>query len=444
MDKYRTWSLWLRIAIPFLLFVIIGSIALCSWLYLNSRQESRAEFATLARVNAGFIHSSRLPTTERMAQELGRILDLDVYFRQTGNEIIPPLPGDFKKIEANISRLSPSDGVVQLESSTEAVAVPINATCDLIFIRPVQTFALLQRPLTLVILLSFWILSLVLAWTLTRGVVRPLRILASRLPHIETDDVVSLPGMERSDEIGLLARAYLQTHSLLSSERRRREKAERLALLGRVATGLAHEINNPVSSIRMHLQLMESAPSGKLDTSVIPLILSETAKIESLVNQWMFLTRPAPPQISTADLGELVATVVKSLRLQAGHARVAITVDIPPGLRAPVDARRISQTVGNIILNAIQAMPSGGTLRITGHADSGNARLIFADAGRGFSQTALQHYSDLFYSEKEGGMGIGLSVSVEIVKAHGGSIEVANLPAGGACVSLALPASNPS
>ncbi|MDD5262779.1 MAG: ATP-binding protein [Methylacidiphilales bacterium] len=442
MDKYRTWSLWLRIAIPFLLFVVIGSIVLCAWLYLNAQQESHTEFATLARVNAGFIHSSRLPTTERMAQELGRILDLDVYFRQTGKEIIPPLPGDLKKRGASISSLSPADGVVQLESSIEAVSAPIDATCDLIFIRPVQKFELLQRPLTLVILLSFWVLSLVLAWTLTRGVVRPLRILASRLPHIETDDVLSLPGMERDDEIGLLARAYHQTHSQLSLERQRREKAERLALLGRMATGLAHEINNPVSAIRMHLQLMEA--SKKLDTSAIPLILGETAKIESLINQWMFLTRPAPPQISTANIGELVASVVKSLQLQADHARVTIAVDIAPGLHAEVDARRISQALGNIILNAIQAMPSGGTLRITGHADNGNALLTFADTGRGFSENALQHYADLFYSEKEGGMGIGLSVSAEIIKAHGGAIEVANLPAGGACVSLALPASNPS
>lgn len=442
MEKYRKWGLWLRIALPFLLFVVAGSIILCVWLYGSADRESRKLFATLARTNADFIRTSQLPASERMAAELSRILDLQVCFREAGGAIVPPLDGDIAQFEAPLSRLTPTMGAVRLGTSYDAIATPVDPSHDLILIRPAQDTTLLLRPSTLILLVAFWGLSLVLAWTLTRGVVRPLRILALRLPHIEKDDVPVLPGTERNDEIGLLARTYLDTHSQLVAERNRREKAERLALLGKMATGLAHEINNPLSSIRMHVQLMESAAPAELSAAAaetIPIIVGETSKIESLVNQWMFLARPAPPQVSPVDAGELVAGVVKSMQPQAAHARVSITTGIASGLRVNVDTRRVRQAVGNIILNAIQAMPNGGTLSITGREEAGRTHLDFQDTGGGFSGKALLHYADLFYSEKEGGMGIGLNVTSEIMKAHGGAIEVANIPGQGAIVTLLFP-----
>ena len=442
MEKYRKWGLWLRIALPFLLFVVAGSIILCAWLYGSANKASRKLFATLASTNADFIRTSQLPMTERMAGELSRILDLQVCFREAVGGLVPPLEGSVTRFQEPLTHLAPSEGVVLLGTNFEAIATPIDKSHELILIRLAPDSSVLLRPATFAVLGAFWGLSLVLAWTLSQGVVRPLRILALRLPHIEQDDVLSLPGVERNDEIGLLARTYVHTHGQLVAEREKRAKAERLALLGKMATGLAHEINNPLSSIRMHVQLMESSVPSQLAAAAadtIPIIVSETSKIESLVNQWMFLARPAPPQISPVDLRELVEGVVKSMLPQAAHARVAIDGEVAPGLLVSVDARRIRQAVGNIILNAIQAMPNGGALQINGQ-NGAQVRLVFQDAGRGFSEKALLHYADLFYSEKEGGMGIGLSVSTEIVKAHGGALEVANLPQGGASVTLAFPA----
>jgi signal transduction histidine kinase len=112
---------------------------------------------------------------------------------------------------------------------------------------------------------------------------------------------------------------------------------------------------------------------------------------------------------------------------------------VPAGLRARVDARRLSQAVGNIILNGLQAMSNGGILTIRGKRSDGRLRLIFQDSGRGFSPEALAHYADLFFSTKEGGMGIGLSLTGEVAKAHGGTLSVANAPEGGAVVTLQIP-----
>ena len=415
-------SLTLQLAAPFALFVVLGSSALAWWLHRTAREESLRVFAAEARANAEFIRQTRLPTTGRTAESLSRVLGVRVAFLHQSGEIIPPPDG------AAVAR------------DEESIIVPLDGDWRLGFFRKVEPRgAALLRPRTLAVLGVFWALSFALAWMLVRGLVRPLRLLAQRLPHIEHDPEATLPGAERADEIGQVARAYLETRAQLAEERARREKAERLALLGRMATGLAHEIHNPLSAIRMHAQLLEStAAEGARESLAV--LLGETAKIEGLVNQWMFLARPSPPQTAVADLGEIVARVIAAQRPAAEHAEVRIVLEIPAGLRVNVDARRIAQAVGNAVINAIQAMPSGGTLTIRGEADAACVLLAFCDTGRGFSEAALARHAELFFSEKEGGMGIGLSVTAEVLRAHGGELRVANALGGGALVTFEFPA----
>jgi signal transduction histidine kinase len=192
----------------------------------------------------------------------------------------------------------------------------------------------------------------------------------------------------------------------------------------------------------MHAQLLDSAPPAELPGAArdsLPVLLGETARIEGLVNQWMFLARPAPPETTLTGLDEIVNRVLAAHRPAAEHADVHLVAEIPRALRAQIDARRITQAVGNVVINAIQAMPDGGTLTIRGEADAADVRLLFRDTGRGFSDTALAQHAELFFSEKEGGMGIGLSVTVEVLRAHGGNLLVENTP-NGALVTLQFPA----
>jgi signal transduction histidine kinase len=451
-------SLWLRLALPFLLFVAAGSTALALWLHAAGQRESRHVFATLARTNADFIKSARLPANERVADYLSRVLNMRVFFRhgawdmvgggqegfalKKSLETVPPITGALERYRGTLQALGEEQGIVETGGGFEAIAVPLEKDLSLILVHEIEpAWAFLVRSDTLLLLAAFWVFSVGLAWALAKGFVRPLRLLAERLPHIEHDPDAALPGAERNDEIGQLARAYLATRAQLAEERIRRQQAERLALLGRMATGLAHEIHNPLAAIRMHAQLIESAHNGELASTAresLPVLLGEASKIEGLVQQWMFLARPQPPQTAPADLGEVVAGVLRAIAPQAAHAEVRIINEVPPGLSARIDVRRISQAIGNIATNAIQAMPRGGTLTVRGERGR-DIRLSFHDTGAGFSANALAHYADLFYSEKEGGMGIGLSVSAEILKAHGGALLVANAPEGGALVTLQLP-----
>jgi signal transduction histidine kinase len=342
--------LWVRIAIPFLLFLVAGTVLLLLVLGGAFQRISQTEFEALARTNADFIHTEHLPRTDRLAAYLSRILGVEVRFG------------------APTAR----------ESRHEAVTVAIEPGAALTLIRERPTLrSLIVRPVALGAVAAFWGLGLALAW-------------AVMTPYL---------------------------------------RSQRLALLGGMATSLAHEIRNPIAAIRLHGQLLEKGhPEGG------GLIVGEAAKLEDLVSQWMFLARPEPPKRARVNLCALLGETVRLVGPVAEHAGVKVVLDASPDSEILCDSRRLGQVFHNIMLNAIQAMPTGGSLTISAHERT----ITFADSGAGFSRTALARWSEMLYSEKEGGMGIGLSVADAIVRAHGGRLSVNNQPQGGALVRVEL------
>ena len=414
-------SLTRQLALPFLAFVIAGSIALVIWVRHEALRESRRQFVELAESNARFIRESGLPRTERTAAGLRQALGVHVHFAQGGAAAtVPPRVG--------------------LTSAPREVATAAIAGDErLILIRSASPFVLLADPARLAaVLVGFWALSLGLAWVLARRIVHPLRSLAERLPHIADDTSdATIAEAGRTDEIGQLARAYTETRAQLTNERAKRIQAERLAALGKMAAGLAHEINNPVAAIRLHAQLLEEELSGE-QRERVQTILGESSRIESLVSQWMFLVRPQPPETSPCDLAEVVSSVARTQTPAAAHAEVTLKNETSAGLWVSADRRRIVQAMTNVLMNAIQAA-AGGEVIIAAKAGEQQIELSIADSGKGFSSAALAHGSELFFSEKEGGMGVGLSVAAEILRAHGGELRLANKSGGGAIVTLVLP-----
>ncbi len=428
---------------PFLVFVAAGSLALAAWLQNAALRESHAVFAALLRTNADFIRNAHLPASEQMMSYLGRLLNMRAFLIRGQNEILPKPDPEIEPMWGALLAVKANAEATPLGHGFEAISAPVDGNLRLALVRPVEpALSFISHRETFVVLGVFWVISVALAWAIGDGVVRPLRLLAARLPTIESDAEAVLPGAERSDEIGQLARAYLAARTQLAEERLRREKAERQALLGRMATGLAHEIHNPLSAIRMHAQLLHSAAPAELAATAeesLPTLIEETVRIEGLVNQWMFLARPEPPSMSPVNLAEFVAAVARSHQPAARHAGVRILIETTERLPAVADARRLQQAMANIVLNGIQAMQREGVLTISAMRDGVTTRLAFRDTGSGFSKVALERYRELFFSQKEGGMGIGLSVAAEILEAHGGRLEVANGADGGAVVTMVLP-----
>ena len=387
------------------LFVIAGSLALLAWMHAQGRKESRLAFENLAQANARFVTNSKLPRSPRFAADLSEILNMDVRFNDRWSELSSIMPPDH-----------------------EGVQLELDSGGWMTFFRPVETFwAQFWRRSMWVPLGLFWGLCLVLAWAISRRVVKPLVALSERIPHIDSG-AAEIPGLGRRDEIGYLARTLSETQANLAEERRKREAAERLALLGKMATGLAHEIKNPLAAIQLHAQLL-----GDRGGEAAAMIVEEGRRIEGLVNQWMFLARPEPPMRRSQDVRVCLGRVLDTVSGLAEHAGVEIVREFGGELMWEIDADRMAQVFRNLAMNAIHAMPGGGRLRVC----VADGRVVFCDAGGGFSAEALDRWGELFFSTKEGGMGIGLSVAAEIVRAHGGELRVANAE-GGAVVEVIL------
>jgi hypothetical protein len=182
---------------------------------------------------------------------------------------------------------------------------------------------------------------------------------------------------QRGDEIGELARALTQARDDLIEERQRREQSERMALLGRVATGLAHEIKNPLASIQLHAQLMDAEAMDAESAQSLQHVQSEARVIEGLVNQWLYLTRPVPPKMLELDASEVLMETVAALKAQADHANVQIRHPALPRMPMQGDRTRLQQVFRNILLNGIQAMPRGGELEITPHRQEQQVEIEF-------------------------------------------------------------------
>jgi signal transduction histidine kinase len=422
-----------RIGLPFALFVLAGSVVLVLLIGWNLAREERARFETLARTNADFIDRVKLPPSLRMSQELTQVLGVSVFFRKDG--VLTPEPLWLVSM-FRVPGL-PADGKCHVLGTLEAVVVPLESGHELVLVRTGFAFRNVGwiRPV-LPVLIFFWLLALFVAWLVSRSLVRPLQHLAAKLPDIEKPEPIDLPEAERKDEIGDVARAFVRTRGALQTERAERERAEKLAVLGRMTAALAHEIQNPVAAIKMHAQLWQ----GDDPNNTAQVIEHEAARIEGLVNQWMFLSKPHPPAMSGVDVSALLAQTVKAHLAQLDHAQVAVSLAADEPQKVQGDAKRLAQVFSNLLVNAIQAMATGGLLTVACTRTASGVEVTFTDTGKGFSEEALTRFSEFFFSEKEGGMGIGLSVASEIVKAHGGELRVANRAEGGARVTVSLPA----
>lgn len=430
-------SLAARHGLVMLACVTVGSLLLLAWLAHHQRAESRREFAALAQRHADFVRRLNLPRSPKLAVDLSALLGLNIAFRaRDGATSGVALPEGL-----------PSQAVepVRLAGGREAVVLGLDSAHDMVFLRDEPPLTLsLRRPATRHALFAFWGLSAALAWLGARQVVRPVVALTRVLPGFFHREGPPPPEVARADEVGQLARALTEARSDLHEERRRREQSERLALLGRVATGLAHEIKNPLASIQLHAQLVDTAALDADSARSLGHVRAETEVIEGLVNQWLFLARPAPPQTASQDLRALVAEALDTLSAQAVHAGVQLRRQDGPAVPVRVDRARLRQALRNVLLNAIQATPGGGTVEVGLEVRDGCACLTVRDHGPGFSAAALEQATGLFYSEKEGGMGVGLNVASEIFSAHGGGLTVKNHPQGGAQVEMVLPCVTPA
>jgi signal transduction histidine kinase len=200
---------------------------------------------------------------------------------------------------------------------------------------------------------------------------------------------------------------------------------DRLAALGKVVSGVAHEVRNPLNSIKLTLQLLERRLKKGVATSTeVQECMQEIDRLDMIVGRLLAFGRPAMTNRHPQNIAPIIAQAVKMVHEPMQTKDVRIDVFAPEnGLAADVDGPQIIQVLINLLLNAIEASPACGAVQLTAGNSDSNLWIKIQDAGKRIPDDIRPHVFDAYYTTKLTGSGLGLSVSREIMANHGGSLE---------------------
>ncbi len=274
-----------------------------------------------------------------------------------------------------------------------------------------------------------------------------------QLPRFETDLLtpegfavrigysVSLLFSELNEASGLII-TFQDLTDIRSMEESVRRK-DRLAAVGRVAAGLAHEIRNPLGAMRGAIQVLESKmPAESVETDLMDIILKESDRLNSIITNFLGYARPMAATFTDTNVGEAINDTITLLKHSPDveeHHNLAVDIGSDP-IIISADLTQLKQIFWNLARNALQAMPNGGELRVgVESVPNDRIRITFEDTGKGMSPEQVEQLFEPFSNSTTGGTGLGLSIVYQIVKDHNGAINVRSREGEGTVITLDLP-----
>jgi signal transduction histidine kinase len=219
--------------------------------------------------------------------------------------------------------------------------------------------------------------------------------------------------------------------------------AEKRDLLERLLARLAHEIRNPLSSLDIHVQLLEEDLGPTLRGQLSPrleIIRGELHRLESVVDHFLRLAGPSELSLESVELPRVLNHVCDLLRPEASARRIQLIIELDPQLPTlAADPVRLTQALLNLVINAMQAVEQGGRIEVTAAPASSSVVIKVSDTGPGIPPEKVGSIFDPYFTTKTEGSGLGLWIAQQIITAHGGSIQAQNGPAGGAVFVMTLP-----
>jgi signal transduction histidine kinase len=262
--------------------------------------------------------------------------------------------------------------------------------------------------------------------------------------------------LQRIEELGRIILAYSevteklqQSHEQLvqrvvalkaelGEKSRQLERRERLAALGEMAAGMAHEIRNPLGGIQLYASMLASDVAAMPPSlQLVNKISAGVRRLDALVSQVLQFTREISVTIRESDLAQIVGNAIDLSAPKICQRGVRVVVDGPAHLAVNVDEHLFGQAVLNLVLNAVEAMSEGGTLQVAfapacAHQGATQFRLMVRDDGPGIQPAILDRIFNPFFTTKETGTGLGLAIVHRVIEAHDGTITATNPPGGGA------------
>jgi two-component system sensor histidine kinase PilS (NtrC family) len=223
----------------------------------------------------------------------------------------------------------------------------------------------------------------------------------------------------------------------------RMRQADRLATVGRMAANIAHEIRNPLASLTGAIEVLTSPLTAEdARERLSQIVARESERLNHIIKNFLEYARPAPLSIATFDVAAAVEEVLLLLEHRASPGSLKVIREFVPSIAWPVDAQQFRQILWNLCLNAVEAMPEGGELRVAAAVHGQTLEVAVSDTGDGIAAADLSHVFEPFFSTKPEGTGLGLALVHRIVQDHGGDIDVRSSPGLGTMFTLTLPARN--
>lgn len=283
------------------------------------------------------------------------------------------------------------------------------------------------------------ITAALIGWYLYRSIARPVSSLSAAATRLGTGDLEVQVPIERDDELGRLARRFNDMARAMSEHQAELLRAERLAGLGRIAAGIAHELNNPVGVIMGYAKLLLRR-EGPVDPKMLKAIEEEAERCQEVIAGLLELTRGSVLRSAPVALRPLVTEVVE--RLRVAGAPPSVEVRIEGDARVSGDDTKLRQVVTNLVSNALDASGGTGAVAISIGRRDGLATLSVSDQGSGVPLEDRSRIFEPFFTRKSNGTGLGLAIARAIARAHGGDLGLVEGEEGGATFLLTLPASS--
>jgi signal transduction histidine kinase len=290
------------------------------------------------------------------------------------------------------------------------------------------------------------ILAILLSsWAATR-VTRPVEELARAAREVAAGNWNATVRVKTQDEIGELAESFNRMTRDLLDHRERLVQAERVAAWRELARRLAHELKNPLFPLQLTVEnLLRAREHGQQQfdetfRESAATLLSEISNLKNIIGKFSDFSKMPQPHFQSVDLRELCESAIKLHQAQLTKAGISSNLEISAGNAIAADPELLHRVLSNLILNAIEAMPSGGKLTIRAKERGDSVRIEIADTGSGLAPEESAQLFTPYYTSKPHGTGLGLAIVQSIVSDHGGRISVASKPGGGTTFIIELPA----
>ena len=314
-------------------------------------------------------------------------------------------------------------------------------------LRPMEAIAEAKRTLTWYMFsIAVFVIGLValISHLIGKNLTNPIKVLVDSTARVATGALDEQCEIKTHDEIGELAAAFNQMTRDLKQSRDQLIQAERLATAGKMSASFAHEIRNPLSSMRMLAQMLMQKPemSKEQHQQSLRYILEEIERIDTIVKGLMDFARPAALALTQQPLTPVLQAVLALMAANLEHHKIQLVLDVLPETpEIPFDSDKLKQAFMNVVLNAMEAMPQGGVLKVSTIMDEDRVGIKVVDNGVGISAEDLAHLFEPFFTKKTRGTGLGLANVKRILEEHGGNVEIESTLGEGTEVFLWLPLS---